>query len=84
MGPAGTTDRRPERLLQRAVQPWLNYSKHVRINKSMVNAFDKKPPIVGSTIGSTIGSTGTNSGNTFPQYDDAIGRYLTLGASLKF
>lgn len=57
-----------------------NYSKNLRINLSVVNAFDKKPPIVGSTIG----STGTNSGNTFPQYYDAIGRYITLGASLKF
>lgn len=57
-----------------------NVTKNVRLNVSVVNAFDKRPPIVGSTIG----STGTNSGNTFPQYYDAIGRYVTLGANFKF
>lgn len=57
-----------------------NVTKNVRLNLSVVNAADKKPPIVGSTIG----STSTNSGNTFPAYYDAIGRYVTLGASIKF
>lgn len=57
-----------------------NATKNVRLNLSVVNAFDKRPPIVGSTIG----STGTNSGNTFPQYYDVIGRYVTLGATVKF
>ena len=57
-----------------------NATKNVRLNLSVVNAFDKKPPM----IGSTIGSTGTNSGNTLPQYYDVIGRYVTLGATIKF
>lgn len=54
--------------------------KNVRLTASVTNAFDKKPPIVGGSIG----GTGPNSGNTFPQSYDAIGRYITLGASVKF
>ncbi|TFW28652.1 TonB-dependent receptor domain-containing protein [Massilia horti] len=57
-----------------------NYNKHVRFNVSVNNVANKKPPIVGGTIG----GTGPNSGNTFPQTYDAIGRYLTFGASVKF
>ena len=57
-----------------------NVSKNVRLNFSLVNAFDKKPPIVGYTIA----ETGVNSGNTFPQFYDAIGRYATIGANIKF
>lgn len=57
-----------------------NVMKNVRLTMSVVNAGDKKPPIVGGSIG----GTGPNSGNTFPQSYDAIGRYVTLGASVKF
>jgi outer membrane receptor protein involved in Fe transport len=57
-----------------------NVLKNVRLTASVTNLTDKKPPIVGGTIGSTA----TNSGNTFPQYYDAIGRYVTFGASVKF
>lgn len=44
------------------------------------NLFDKKPPLVGSTVGGTA----FNSGNTFPTTYDAIGRAYTIGARLKF
>lgn len=54
--------------------------KTLRLNLSVNNAFDKKPPAVGNTIGTTA----TNSGNTFPQNYDAVGRYWTIGANLKF
>ncbi len=57
-----------------------NINKNVRVNLSVTNAANKKPPIVGGTIG----GTGPNSGNTFPQSYDAVGRYVTLGASVKF
>lgn len=57
-----------------------NVNKNVRLNLSINNLANKKPPIVGGTIG----GTGTNSGNTFPQNYDAVGRYITLGASVKF
>jgi len=57
-----------------------NVLKNVRLTASVTNVGDKKPPIVGATIG----STGTNSGNTFPQQYDTIGRYITFGASVKF
>jgi outer membrane receptor protein involved in Fe transport len=57
-----------------------NYSKNLRLNLSINNAANKKPPIVGAGVS----STSMDSGNTFPQAYDAIGRYITVGASLKF
>ena len=57
-----------------------SYDLSLRLNMSVNNAFDKKPPEVGNTIGTTT----TNSGNTFPQNYDAIGRYWSVGANLKF
>lgn len=57
-----------------------NFNKHVRLNLSITNATNKQPPVVGSTIG----STGTNSGNTFPQSYDVVGRYFSVGATIKF
>lgn len=57
-----------------------NFNKHVRLNLSVTNATNKVPPVVGANIG----STGTNSGNTFPQYYDAVGRYFSVGATIKF
>ncbi|MBR7745814.1 TonB-dependent receptor domain-containing protein [Undibacterium baiyunense] len=57
-----------------------NFNKNIRLNLSINNATNKLPPVVGSTIG----STGTNSGNTFPQYYDAVGRYFSVGATIKF
>ena len=58
----------------------LQASKNVRLNVSIANLFDTKPP----AIGNTIGTTGTNSGNTYPQSYDVVGRYFTVGATVKF
>ena len=57
-----------------------NYSKNLRFNVSINNAGNKKPPIVGGTIGTTT----MDSGNTFPQSYDAIGRFITFGVNAKF
>lgn len=58
-----------------------NYKwKNMRFNVSVNNVANKKPPIVGGNIGGTA----PNSGNTFPQTYDALGRYITFGASVKF
>ncbi|SHN16979.1 TonB-dependent Receptor Plug Domain [Duganella sacchari] len=57
-----------------------NYSKNLRFNLSVNNAFNKKPPIVGANVS----TTSMDSGNTFPNAYDALGRYVTFGASLKF
>jgi outer membrane receptor protein involved in Fe transport len=57
-----------------------NYSKNVRLSLSVNNAANKKPPIVGANVS----TTSVDSGNTFPQTYDAIGRYVTFGASVKF
>ena len=56
------------------------YNENLRFTLSVTNLADKKPPIVGANVGTTT----VNSGNTFPQSYDAIGRYVTLGANLKF
>jgi outer membrane receptor protein involved in Fe transport len=45
-----------------------------------INLFDKQPPMVGSNIGVTT----FNSGNTFPQTYDAIGRRFAATAKIRF
>ncbi len=57
-----------------------NVSKMLRLAISVNNVANKQPPIIGGTIGTTF----TNSGNTFPQNYDVVGRYVTFGATLKF
>lgn len=57
-----------------------NVSRMIGLNVSANNVANKSPPIVGGSIGTAA----TNSGNTFPQYYDAVGRYVTFGATLKF
>jgi len=55
--------------------PW-----NARITLSANNLFNKKPPVVGSDIGNAHG----NEGNTFPQWYDPLGRYVSLGVSFRF
>jgi outer membrane receptor protein involved in Fe transport len=57
-----------------------NFNKMLRLSVAINNLTDKKPPLVGNTIGSTT----ANSGNTFPQTYDTIGRFYSLGLGLKF
>ncbi|WEK41843.1 MAG: TonB-dependent receptor [Candidatus Sphingomonas colombiensis] len=47
---------------------------------TVMNLFDKDPPMVGGTVG----STSFNSGNTYPSTYDALGRRFAIGAKLKF
>ncbi|MBN8486544.1 MAG: TonB-dependent receptor [Burkholderiales bacterium] len=56
------------------------FNKNLTFNLAINNLFDKAPP----EVGNTIGTTSTNSGNTFPQNYDVIGRAYTLGATFKF
>lgn len=58
----------------------MNLPWNARLNLTVNNVADKDPPIVGSDIG----STSVNSGNTFPQFYDTLGRYYTLGLTVKF
>jgi len=55
-------------------------TKNLKLNLSVNNLADKKPP----EVGNTISGTSVNSGNTFPQNYDAIGRFYTVGATLNF
>lgn len=54
--------------------------KNLRLSLAINNALDKQPPVVGNTVATTT----TNSGNTFPQWYDVVGRHYTVGARLKF
>lgn len=58
----------------------MNLPWNARLNLTINNVADKDPPIVGGNMG----STSVNSGNTFPQYYDTLGRYYTVGLNWKF
>lgn len=55
-------------------------SKAVRLSLAINNVRDNPPP----SVGNTIGSTSHNSGNTFPQTYDTIGRYYNVGMNVRF
>jgi iron complex outermembrane recepter protein len=55
-------------------------TKNFRLALAVNNAGDLSPPQVGANVGTTT----TNSGNTFPQWYDVVGRAYSLTASLKF
>jgi iron complex outermembrane recepter protein len=53
--------------------------KNLKLSLTVNNAFDKKPPLVGTGVAGS-----TNVGNTFPTLYDAIGRRYTLTATANF
>ncbi|BBD01280.1 MULTISPECIES: TonB-dependent receptor domain-containing protein [Sphingobium] len=53
---------------------------NVTLTFTVMNMFNKKPPIVGGSAG----STSYNSGNTYPSTYDALGRKFAVSAKLKF
>ena len=55
-------------------------TQKVRLSLTVLNATDEDAP----NVGQTIGGTGNNSGNTYPQSYDAIGRFMTLGVDMRF
>jgi len=55
-------------------------TKAVRLSLSVNNVRDNQPPIVGNTIG----TTSANSGNTFPQTYDTVGRFYNAGLNVRF
>jgi outer membrane receptor protein involved in Fe transport len=57
-----------------------NVNEHFDLTFTVMNLFDKNPPIVGNNIGSTT----FNSGNTFPSTYDPLGRRFAAGARIKF
>lgn len=56
------------------------FSKNLKLALAVNNAFDKQPPMVGNTIG----GTGPNSGNTFPQTYDVLGRRYNVTVQANF
>ncbi|MBW0007783.1 MAG: TonB-dependent receptor, partial [Sphingomonas sp.] len=57
-----------------------NVNEHFDLTFTVMNLFDKKPPVVGNTAG----TTSQNSGNTFPASYDPLGRRFAAGARIKF
>jgi iron complex outermembrane recepter protein len=55
-------------------------TSNINLTLNVSNVFNRKPPLVGSTIGSTA----FNSGNTYPSTYDALGRRYGVSAKLKF
>jgi outer membrane receptor protein involved in Fe transport len=53
---------------------------NITLDMLVANLFDKKPPIVGSTLG----TTGQNSGNTYPSTYDALGRRYQVTLGVRF
>lgn len=53
---------------------------HFQLTVTGINIFDVQPP----TVGSNIGSTTFNSGNTYPQTYDAIGRRFAVTGRVTF
>jgi outer membrane receptor protein involved in Fe transport len=57
-----------------------NVNEHFDLTFTVMNLFDKKPPIVGNTAG----TTSQKRGNTFPATYDPLGRRFAAGARIKF
>ena len=55
-------------------------TKNLRVSLAINNAGDLEAPF----LGANVGTTSTNSGNTFPQWYDVVGRAYSLGATLRF
>ncbi|MDO7841574.1 TonB-dependent receptor domain-containing protein [Sphingomonas immobilis] len=58
----------------------VSVAKNFQFTFTVMNLFDRQPPIVGGTVG----STSFNSGNTYPSTYDALGRRFAVGATVKF
>lgn len=55
-------------------------TQNLRLSLAINNAGDLEAPFLGANVGTTT----TNSGNTFPQWYDVVGRAYSFGATLKF
>jgi outer membrane receptor protein involved in Fe transport len=53
---------------------------HFELRLGVNNIADKKPPL----LGSEAAPVGTGNGNTYPQFYDALGRYLFVGLSVSY
>ena len=53
---------------------------NVKFNVTVLNVFDKDPPI----IGNSTATTAAGGGNTLPSAYDVIGRVVTVGVNLRF
>lgn len=57
-----------------------NATDKLRVSLTVLNLTDEDAP----NVGQTIGGTSNNSGNSYPQSYDTIGRFMTLGVDMSF
>ncbi len=55
-------------------------TKNFEVTMTVMNMFDRKPPV----LGGTVGTTSQNGGNTYPSSYDALGRRFAVSAKVKF
>ena len=76
----------PDGIVLQRIRPYSYFDETINFDISnrfsmrlgVLNAFDKKPPIVGDTTGSTAGA-----GSTFPNTYDVLGRSFFAGVTVK-
>jgi outer membrane receptor protein involved in Fe transport len=56
------------------------FMEQASVSFGVANLFEKDPPVVGNEAA----DTGSNSGNTFPQLYDALGRQFSVGLRVSF
>ena len=56
------------------------FMEQASVSFGVSNLFEEDPPVVGNEAA----DTGSNSGNTFPQLYDALGRLYSVGLRVSF
>jgi iron complex outermembrane recepter protein len=88
-GPTGAITLDPDSIAARI--PAFNYfdvaafwdvAENVRLRAGVNNLLDKDPPFIPAFA--NIGPTGNSSGNTYPGNYDVIGRFIFVGANVRF
>ncbi len=64
------------------VAAFWDVAENVRLRAGVNNLLDRDPPLVPGFA--TVGPTGNSSGNTYPGNYDVIGRFIFVGANLRF
>ncbi len=64
------------------VAAFWDVAENVRLRAGVNNLLDKDPPLVPTFA--VIGPTGNSSGNTYPGNYDVIGRFIFVGANVRF
>lgn len=64
------------------VAAFWDVTENIRLRAGVNNLLDKDPPLVPAFA--VVGPTGNSSGNTYPGNYDVIGRFVFMGANIRF